>query len=71
MGTARCWTILIVVAMLGLGACADGADTGESGPTATTVATTTTAVSPTTTGQPNPEVIDLSKPRLRPNHLER
>ena len=52
MGTTRCWTILIVVAMLGLGACADGADTGESGPTATTVATTTTTVSPTTTGQP-------------------
>ncbi len=43
--------ILTAVAMLGVGACANGSDTGDSGPTATTVATTTTTVSPTTTTQ--------------------
>ena len=65
MRTPRYWTVLIVVVMLGLGACADGAGSGDASPsaatvapTATTVATTTTALettAPATTAQPSEE----------------
>ncbi len=53
MRTPRYWTVLIVLAMLGLGACADGADSGDPGPSAATEEATTTTAAPSTTAAPN------------------